>query len=101
MSQSRKLAAILSADVVGYSRLMGENDRETVNTLQNYRAAIQELVAAHGGRVVNTPGDALLAEFPSAIEAVQCASDIQDEIQARNVALPEERRMRFRIASTW
>jgi len=97
MSQTRKLAAILSADVVGYSRLMGENDRETVQTLQNYRTAIQELVAAHQGRVVNTPGDALLAEFPSAIEAVQCASEIQDEIQPRNIALPEERRMRFRI----
>ena len=79
MSQRRKLTAILSADVVGYSRLMGQDEHETVDTLQSYRAAIQDLVVAHQGRVVNAPGDALLAEFPSAVEAVRCASEIQDE----------------------
>ena len=97
MSQRRKLTAILSADVVGYSRLMGQDEHETVDTLQSYRAAIQDRVVARQGRVVNAPGDALLAEFPSAIEAVRCASEIQGEIERRNAALSQERQMRFRI----
>src|SRR5262245_3862163 len=97
MAQRRKLAAILSADVVGYSRLMGQDDHETVSTLQSCRAVIQALVLSYQGRVVNAPGDALLAEFPSAVEAVRCAVQIQDDIERRNADLPEDRRMRFRI----
>ena len=97
VSQRRKLAAILSADVAGYSRLMGEDEQATVQTLQSYRALIQNLVSSHHGRVVNAPGDALLAEFPSAVEAVRCAGKIQDQIEIHNAPLPEERRMRFRI----
>jgi class 3 adenylate cyclase len=70
-SSRRKLAAILSADVVGYSRLMAADEAATVETLKAYRDIITRLVVRHGGRVVNAPGDALLAEFPSAVEAVQ------------------------------
>jgi hypothetical protein len=69
----RKLAAILSADVVGYSRLMGDDDEATLETLRDYRAAIDRIVQRHDGRVVNSPGDAVLAEFPSAVEAVRAA----------------------------
>jgi hypothetical protein len=72
-SSRRKLAAILSADVVGYSRLMAANEAATVETLKSYRDIIARLVVRRGGRVVNAPGDALLAEFPSAVEAVQAA----------------------------
>mgnify|MGYP003694081859 CR=1 FL=1 len=76
-SSRRKLAAILSADVVGYSRLMAANEAATVETLKSYRDIIARLVVRRGGRVVNAPGDALLAEFPSAVEAVQAAIEIQ------------------------
>ena len=93
----RKLAAILSADVVGYSRLMGDDERATVATLVEYRAAIARVIARHKGRVVNSPGDNLLADFPSAVEAVQCANEIQQVIRGRNLELAPERRMEFRI----
>jgi adenylate cyclase len=94
---NRKLAAILSADVVGYSRLMQDDDAATVTTLQEYRAAIARVIERHKGRVVNAPGDNILAEFPSAIEAVECADEIQKVLQGRNLELPVERRMEFRI----
>jgi adenylate cyclase len=94
---NRKLAAILSADVVGYSRLMQDDDAATVATLQDYRAAIARVIERHKGRVVNAPGDNILAEFPSAIEAVECADEIQKVLQGRNLELPAERRMEFRI----
>jgi adenylate cyclase len=94
---NRKLAAILSADVVGYSRLMQDDDAATVATLQEYRAAIARVIERHKGRVVNAPGDNILAEFPSAIEAVECADEIQKVLQGRNLELPAERRMEFRI----
>ena len=71
LSSRRKLTAILSADVVGYSRLMAANEAATVETLKSYRDIIARLVVRRGGRVVNAPGDALLAEFPSAVEAVR------------------------------
>ncbi len=93
----RKLAAILSADVVGYSRLMGEDERATLDTLQQYRAAMARVIARHDGRVVNTAGDALLAEFQSAVEAVQGAIEVQHALEGRNQELPEHRRMHFRI----
>jgi adenylate cyclase len=97
MSQRRKLAAILSADVVGYSRLMSDDEQATVATLKAYREIFAQHIAGHEGRVVDSPGDALLAEFPSAIEAVQSAVAIQRELAGRNASLPEHRRMRFRI----
>jgi adenylate cyclase len=93
----RKLAAILSADVEGYSRLMGDDETATVRAITEYRAVMASGVARHSGRVVDSPGDNVLAEFSSVVEAVQCAVDVQRELQARNAALPDARRMRFRI----
>ena len=96
-SSRRKLAAILSADVIGYSRLMEANEAATVETLKSYRDIIARLVVRRGGRVVNAPGDALLAEFPSVVEAVQAAVEIQKSLEGRNIELQPERRMQFRI----
>ena len=96
-SSRRKLAAILSADAVGYSRLMAANEAATVETLKAYRDIITRLVARRGGRVVNAPGDALLAEFPSAVEAVQAAIEIQQSVEGHNIELEADRRMQFRI----
>ncbi len=93
----RKLAAILSADVVGYSRLMGEDEAETVRTLQAHKRLISDLIQQHRGRVVDAPGDNILAEFASVVDAVQCAVAVQKEIQAGNLELAETRRMQFRI----
>ncbi len=93
----RKLTAILSADAVGYSRLMGEDEAATVRTLETYRRVISDLIQQHRGRVVDSPGDNILAEFASVVDAVQCAVAVQKEIQARNLELPETRRMQFRI----
>ncbi len=97
VAQRRKLAAILSADVVGYSRLMGEDEQATLATLTAYRTVMAARITAHEGRVVDAPGDALLAEFPSAVEAVKAAVEIQTELAARNAELPERRRMLLRI----
>jgi adenylate cyclase len=93
----RKLTAILSADVVGYSRLMGEDEAATVKTLETYKGVMFSLIKQHRGRVVDSPGDNLLAEFGSVVDAVQCAVAVQKELQARNASLPENRRMQFRI----
>jgi adenylate cyclase len=93
----RKLSAILSADVEGYSRLMAEDEVATVQTLTTYREVMTGLIQQHRGRVVDSPGDNLLAEFSSVVDAVQCAVAVQKEFQARNAELPEERRMEFRI----
>jgi adenylate cyclase len=93
----RKLTAILSADVVGYSRLMGEDEAATVKTLETYKGVMFSLIKQHRGRVVDSPGDNLLAEFGSVVDAVQCAVSIQKELQTRNADLPENRRMEFRI----
>ncbi len=93
----RKLAAILSADAVGYSRLMAEDEAATIRTLTDYREEIAMRVRQHRGRVVDTAGDSLLAEFPTATEAVGCAVEIQRVLQARNLGLSEDRRMEFRI----
>jgi adenylate cyclase len=93
----RKIAAILSADVVGYSRLMGEDEATTVRTLETYKRVISDLIQQHRGRVVDAPGDNILAEFASVVDAVQCAVAAQKEIQARNLELPENRRMQFRM----
>ncbi len=93
----RKLTAILSADVVGYSRLMGNDEASTVKTLETYKGVMFSLIKQHRGRVVDYPGDNLLAEFGSVVDAVQCAVSIQKELQTRNADLPENRRMVFRI----
>ena len=93
----RKLAAILSADVEGYSRLMGEDELGTVRAITESREIIGSSVARHGGRVVDAPGDNVLAEFASVVDAVQSAVEIQRTLQARNAALPPVRQMRFRI----
>ena len=92
-----KLAAILSADVVGYSRLMAEDEAATIRTLSAYREQIGALVREHRGRVVDSPGDNILSEFPTALEAVRCAVEIQGVLRVRNANLPSERRMDFRI----
>ena len=96
-SMQRHLAAILSADVVGYSRLMGDDEEATVETLSAYREVFAEYIEAQHGRILDAKGDALLAEFHSVVEAVSAAAAIQREIVRRNVELPETRRMRFRI----
>jgi len=93
----RKLTAILSADVAGYSRLMADDEAATVKTLATYREVMASLIKQHRGRVVDSPGDNVLAEFPSVVDAVQCAVAVQKEFQSRNAALPENRRMEFRI----
>ena len=93
----RKLTTMLSADVAGYSRLMGEDEAATVKTLTTYRGIMAELIKQHRGRVIDSPGDNLLAEFASVVDAVQCAVAVQKELQARNAELPEDRRMEFRI----
>ena len=93
----RRLATILMADVFGYSRMMGENEERTVQTLRGHREVFDELLKAHRGRVFNTAGDAILAEFPSAVEGVRCATEIQTALRTRNEHLPENQRMWFRI----
>lgn len=93
----RKLAAILSADVVGYSRLMADDEAATIRTISDYREAVSMLVRQHRGRVVDAPGDNVLAEFPTALEAVRCALEIQGVLRARNAGLQPARRMEFRI----
>ncbi len=93
----RRLAAILAADVVGYSRLMEADEEATARTLSTYREIIEGLVARRRGRVFGGAGDSVIAEFASPVEAVRCAVDVQRELEARNVDLPEDRRMRFRI----
>jgi adenylate cyclase len=96
-SFKRKLTAILSADVEGYSRLMGDDEEATVRTLTAYREVLATLIQQHNGKVLDSPGDNLLAEFVSVVDGVQCAVAVQKEIKARNDELPENRRMQFRI----
>ena len=93
----RKLAAVLSADVKGYSRLMGEDEVGTVRTLTAYRQLMATIIQQHHGRVVDSPGDNLLAEFASVVDAVQAAVAIQQELKGKNADLPASRRMEFRI----
>ena len=93
----RKLTTIFSADVQGYSRLMETDEERTLTTLKQYRDAMGRLIMSHGGRVVNTWGDGLLAEFPSVVEAVRAAIDVQNELAARNAGRPSATRMVFRI----
>ncbi len=93
----RKLTAILSADVEGYSRLMGEDEEATIRTLTFYRQQMTLTIQGHRGRVVDSPGDNLLAEFTSVVDAVKCAAIIQTTLRMENADLPHDRRMEFRI----
>jgi DNA-binding response OmpR family regulator len=93
----RQLKAILSADVKDYSRLMSQNEMRTIQTLKDYRALIASHVRSHLGRVVDSPGDNLLAEFGSVVHAVECAVEIQRNLSSRNTVLPHEKRMEYRI----
>ena len=93
----RKLAAILSADVAGYARLMAADEVSTLQTLTSYRGQMMRLVQQYRGRVVDSPGDNLLAEFPSAFDASRCAVEMQRALQRLNADVLPERRMEFRI----
>jgi adenylate cyclase len=93
----RKLAAILCADVYGYSRLMGEDEEGTLRTLTFHRTLIDSYIEQHHGRFVNSAGDSILAEFPSVVEAVNCAVEIQTTLKSANADLPAPRRREFRI----
>ena len=93
----RKLSAILNADVKGYSRLMGEDEESTVHTLKAYRELFSDHTRHHRGRVVDSPGDNILAEFESVVDAVRCGLEIQKDLSDKNNRLPKERRMEFRI----
>ena len=93
----RKITAIMSADVVGYSKLMGDDEAATVQTLAVYKNVMSSLIIQHRGRVIDSPGDNMLSEFASVVDAVQCAVAIQKELKSRNVELPENRKMNIRI----
>lgn len=95
--QQRRLATILAADVFGYSRLTAENEEDALRTLKAHRGVIDRLIARHEGRIFNTAGDSVLAEFGSAVESVRCAITIQEELRVRNAQIDENRRMDFRI----
>jgi len=96
----RKIAAIFAADIAGYSRLVAEDEEETLRRLASYRAVTDDFIAKGSGRIFNTAGDAVFAEFPSAVDAVRCAIDIQESLRTRNRAYPPSRQMHFRIGIT-
>ena len=94
---TRKLRAILSADVKGYSLLMADDEVHTIQTLKAYRSLMSDLIQQHSGRVVDNPGDNLLAEFSSAVDAVDCAVEIQNRLKKENAKFVEDKRLQFRI----
>src|SRR5215831_8584694 len=96
-SVERKLAAIFAADVEGYSRLMGRDEVGTLRTLTAYRVIIDRLIVSHRGRIFTTAGDSLVADFASAVDAVQCAVEVQEAIAKENAGRPADEQMRFRI----
>src|SRR6478672_5619240 len=93
----RRLAAIVAADVAGYSRLMGHDEVGTARTLREHRQMTDALAAKHGGRLVKTTGDGVLLEFPSVVNAVECAVAVQAVMAERNIGVPVDRQMQFRI----
>jgi class 3 adenylate cyclase len=93
----RRLVAIFAADVAGYSRLMSQDEVGTLRTLTDHRQIMDWLIAQHGGRIANTAGDSVLAEFPSAVDAVQCAVSVQEVLAQAVQDAPKERRLQFRI----
>ena len=96
-AMERRLAAILAADVKGYSRLTELNEEASTATLRMYRAVVEESISAHRGHVFSSAGDGVVAEFPSVVEAIRCGVEIQNEIAERNASVPEDGRMQFRI----
>src|ERR1700753_2928083 len=96
----RKIAAIFAADIAGYSRLVAEDEEETLRRLASYRAVTDDFIAKGGAEIFTTAGAAVLAEFSSAVEAVRCAIDIQESLRTRNLAYPPSRHMSFRIGIT-
>ena len=96
----RKISALLAADIVKYSRLVADAEEETVRRLAAYRAVFEEAAARHGGRIVNMVGDAVLAEFPSSVDAVRCALDVQETTRLHNETYPPKRHMQIRIGVT-
>src|SRR5437660_5345833 len=93
----RKIAAILVAHIADYGRLVADDEEETLQRMASCRSTIDDFIAIAGGRIFNTAGDALLAEFPSAVEAVRCAIDIQDSLRTRNPASPARPHTRYRV----
>ena len=93
----RKIAAILVAHIADYGRLVADDEEETLRRMASCRRTVDEFIAIAGGRIFNTAGDAILAEFPSAVEAVRCAIDIQESLRTRNLAYPGSRQMSYRI----
>src|SRR5262245_46683270 len=93
----RRLAAILAADIAGYSALMGADDADTVRSLKEHQAVVLPMIKEHGGRIIDTAGDGILAEFGSVVNAAECAVAIQRTMAERNADVEEARRMRFRI----
>jgi class 3 adenylate cyclase len=96
----RKIAAVMAADIVGYGQLVAEDAEETQRRLESYRAVFEDFVSRSSGRIVRAPGNAVLAEFSSAVEAVRCAIDVRESLRTRNLAYPPSRQMRFRIGIT-
>jgi class 3 adenylate cyclase len=96
-SLERRLATILMADVAGYSKMVGENEERTIEVLRGHREIFDEILRSHRGRIFNTAGDAILAEFPSAVDAVRCATEVQAALRTRNDHLAPEQRMMFRV----
>jgi adenylate cyclase len=96
----RKIAAVMAADIAGYGQLVAEDAEETQRRLESYRAVFEDFVSRSSGRIVRAPGNAILAEFSSAVEAVRCAIDVQESLRTRNLAYPPSRLMRFRIGIT-
>ena len=94
---TRKLTVVFHADVQGYSRLIGEDEVTTLRTVASHLEMMRTLVKQHGGRAIGSRGDSLLAEFPSVVEAVQCAVEMQRELKGRNAELPTDRRIEFRM----
>ncbi len=97
MSAHRKLSAILSADAAGYSRLMAQNEDATVGTLNAARDIFRQGIQSHAGRLIDTAGDSVLAEFPSVVEALRCASEVQEALRKTNDSTPDDQRLQFRI----
>ena len=93
----RKLAAIFAADVAGYSRLMGQDEAGTMRALTAHREVMDRLIAQHRGRIANTAGDSVLAEFPSVVDAVKCAVEVQEQLEESNEGVHADRQLRFRI----
>ena len=97
LTVKRRLTCILAADAVGYSQQMGQDEENTIRVLSAHRAVIDGIITFHGGRIISTAGDSVLAEFSSVVEAVRCAVEIQEALKTRNDALPDKSKMHFRV----